>query len=106
MINELSLTDDAFRPKSYTVRIERGNFIEPCCIGYSSSESPRFALRLLFDKSPYPPRSEWKEPEGGPDGGQFWNHVEFVSRNSPDLIDKRKAMNDVSTGEWNNCIIL
>lgn len=27
--------------------------------------TPRFAIRLYFDKSPYPPRHEWKEPRGG-----------------------------------------
>ncbi|KAI1496189.1 hypothetical protein F5X99DRAFT_83935 [Biscogniauxia marginata] len=107
VINELSLTDDAFRPKSYTVRIEKGNFIEPCYIGCpsSSSEKPRFALRLLFDKSPYPPRSEWRKPEGGPDGGRFWDHVEFVSRTSPDLAKQGRAMNDVSSGGWNGCVV-
>lgn len=105
MINERSLTDDAFRPKSYTIRIEQGNFIEPCYIGYSSSDRPRFALCLLFDKSPYPPRSEWRKPEGGPDGGQFWDHVEFVSRTSPNLARQGRAMNDVSTSGWNGCVV-
>lgn len=57
--------------------------MEPCYVGISSSNEPEFLLRLVFDKSPYPPRSEWKKPEGGPDGGQFWDHKEFVSRRSP-----------------------
>jgi len=90
IINELGLKDDAFRPKSYTIRIEKGNFIEPCHIGSSSSHRPRFALRLVFDKSPYPPRSEWRRPEGGPDGGQFWDHKEFVGRSSPEWKSKEE----------------
>ncbi|KAI1098839.1 hypothetical protein F4804DRAFT_323625 [Jackrogersella minutella] len=105
IINELSLEDDAFQPKSFTVRIEKGNFIEPCYIGYPNSDKPRFALRLLFDRSPYPPRSEWKMPEGGPDGGQFWDHIEFVSRPSPDLSKRGRAMNNVTTGEQNGCAV-
>lgn len=34
IINELGLTDDAFQPKLYTIRIEKGNFIEPWCVGF------------------------------------------------------------------------
>ena len=104
-INERSLEDDAFQPKSYTVKIERGNFIEPCYIGYPNSERSRFALRLLFDKSPYPPRTEWKKPEGGPEDGQFWDHKEFVGRRSPDLIKQGRAMNDGSVRGWEGCVI-
>ncbi|KAI2465523.1 hypothetical protein F4781DRAFT_20980 [Annulohypoxylon bovei var. microspora] len=102
--NECSLTDDAFRPKSFTITIERGNFIEPSHVGYPSSNSSRFAFRLLFDKSPYPPRSEWRRPEDGPDDSQFWNHVEFVGRISPDLEKQGKAMNQESAG-WSECAV-
>ncbi|KAF3066461.1 hypothetical protein GL218_09007 [Daldinia childiae] len=105
MVNEKSLTDEAFYPKLYTVRIEKGNFVEPCYIGYPSSDKPRFALRLLFDKSPYPPRSGWKRPEEGPDGGQFWDHVEFVGRISPELVKKGAVMNNISTGWWGGCVV-
>ncbi|KAI8959227.1 hypothetical protein F5Y11DRAFT_333834 [Daldinia sp. FL1419] len=105
IINELSLTDEAFRPKSYTLRIERGNFIEPCYVGFPSADKPRFALRLIFNKSPYPPRPEWRKPDGGPDGGQFWDHVEFVARVSPELSNEGKAMNDISAGVWDGCTV-
>ncbi|KAI1165210.1 hypothetical protein F5B18DRAFT_670090 [Nemania serpens] len=50
LINKFA--DEAFQPKSYIVMIERGNFREPCSVGYASSDMPRFALRLVFDKSP------------------------------------------------------
>ncbi|KAI9770644.1 MAG: hypothetical protein M1839_003093 [Geoglossum umbratile] len=105
IINELGLIDDAFRPKSYTIRIEKGNFTEPCYIRFSSSHRPRFALRLVFDESPYPPRSEWREPEGGPDGGQFWDHKEFVGRSSPELEKQGRAMNDLPPAGWNTCAV-
>jgi hypothetical protein len=108
IINERSLTDDAFRPKSFTVTLEKGNFIEPCYIGYlsASSDKPRFALQLLFDHSPYPPRCEWKKPEGGPDGGQFFHHKQFVSRLSPDLDKRAKPMNDTSAGgQSGGCVV-
>ncbi|KAH0556557.1 hypothetical protein GP486_005584 [Trichoglossum hirsutum] len=105
MINELSLTDDAFRPKSYTVGIEKGNFIEPCYVGYSSSGRPRFALRLVFNESPYPPRPEWRNPERGVDEGQFWDHKEFVGRSSPELEKQGRAMNDLPPAGWNPCVV-
>ncbi|KAI1137503.1 hypothetical protein F5Y05DRAFT_414062 [Hypoxylon sp. FL0543] len=103
---ERCLTEDAFRSRTYTVKIEKGDFMLPCCIGYgSSSDQPRYALRLLFDISPYPPRSEWRKPEMGPDDCQFWDHREFVGRPAPDLRKRRRAMNDVSSSGWGECIV-
>ncbi|OTA58800.1 hypothetical protein K449DRAFT_467015 [Hypoxylon sp. EC38] len=106
MVNEHSLTDDAYRPKTFTIRIEKGNFVAPCIVGYPGSGMPRFALRLVFDKSPYPPRSEWKEPGRGAYGGQFWDHLEFVGRPSPDLEKGGRAMKDISSRGWNECVLL
>ncbi|KAI1388058.1 uncharacterized protein F4822DRAFT_301113 [Hypoxylon trugodes] len=103
LINEFSLMDVAFQPKTYTVRIEKGNFIEPCSINCGNWNGWRYELRLLFDKSPYPPRCQWKQPEGGPDGGQFWDHREFVGRHLEDLPTGGRAMNDISP--WNGCIV-
>ncbi|KAI0101712.1 hypothetical protein GGR51DRAFT_308931 [Nemania sp. FL0031] len=100
-----NLTDDAYRTKSYIVRIERGNFIQPCYAGYQNSDMQRYSLRLLFDKSPYPPRSEWKEPQGAPDEGQFWDHVEFVGREAPDSARRQRPMNDPSASGWNSCVV-
>ncbi|KAI0450202.1 hypothetical protein F5B21DRAFT_491615 [Xylaria acuta] len=100
-----NLTDDAYRTKSYTVRIERGNFIQPCYIGDQNLDTPRYSLRLLFDKSPYPPRSEWESPQGAPDEGRFWDHVEFVGRAAPDSARRQTPMNDPSASSWNSCIV-
>jgi hypothetical protein len=105
MITELALTDDAFRPEQYTIRIEKGNFIEPCYVGSSSSYRPRFALRLVFDKPPYPPRSKGRKPEQGPDDSQFWHHKEFVGRSSPELETQGRAMNDLPSAGWNACAV-
>ncbi len=80
--NEASLTDDAFRPKTYTVRLETGNFLAAV---EESEFTTRHALRLVFDPSPYPPRSEWKEPEGGPDANRPWEWTKFYGRESPEL---------------------
>ncbi|KAJ8121920.1 hypothetical protein O1611_g9976 [Lasiodiplodia mahajangana] len=100
-----NLTGDAYQPKSYNVRIERGNFIQPCYAGYQNSDMERYSLRLLFDKSPYPPRSEWRDPQGAPDEGKFWDLVEFVGRAAPDSAKRQRPMNDPSASSWNSCVI-
>ncbi|RYP10458.1 hypothetical protein DL764_000641 [Monosporascus ibericus] len=87
-INEHQLTEDAFVPKTYRVTLERGEFRSREDLSrLSASEMPlwadRFALRLLFDKSPYPPRQEWKQPEGMPDANKVWEWKEFCGRRFP-----------------------
>lgn len=87
-VNESLLTDEAFLPKRYTIRLEKGNFLWPYDAMKPESENkatPRFALRLTFDKSPYPPRNEWKEPGGAPDATRMWEWKEFCGRQSPEL---------------------
>ncbi|KAI1460603.1 hypothetical protein F4805DRAFT_369147 [Annulohypoxylon moriforme] len=103
LVNEGSLTDDAFRTRQFTVRFEKGNFLEPVCT--DPNLDWRYELRLLFDKSPYPPRSQWKEPEQGPDSCQFWDMIEFVSRHVPGLEKQGKAMNIASTGVLSGCSV-
>lgn len=104
-LNECSLSDDAFRPKSFTIRIEKGDFTEPIWVGSKDSYRPRYEIRLLFDKSPYPPRAEWKKPEGGPDSNNFWDNIEFVGRRAEELDNKRTAMNDVTPTGWGSCVV-
>jgi hypothetical protein len=105
IVNEGSLTDDAFRPKSFNVRIEQGNFATPAGIGSEFSRlypSPdlRWAMRLIFDPSPYPPESEWKNSRGN----HFWDFKEFVGRLSDELEKQGRAMNDPST-PGNTCTV-
>ncbi|KAJ4145454.1 hypothetical protein LMH87_004304 [Akanthomyces muscarius] len=79
LVNEYSLTDEAYKTKSYTVRVEKGRFMEPCRVGYADESAKKFNLRLVFDPSPYPPKSEWKSLERGVEDGHFWNHTQFVA---------------------------
>ncbi|PNY24992.1 Uncharacterized protein TCAP_05076 [Tolypocladium capitatum] len=79
-INEALLTDDAFLPKTYLISLERGVFLAPFDAQATDNHHPytaRFAYRLSFDKSPYPPREEWREPEGAPDAIRFWEWKQF-----------------------------
>lgn len=86
-INESLLTDDAFLPKMYTVRLEVGNFLTPYDLMLPEEDqyTPRIALRLAFDQSPYPPRHEWKKPGGAPDAMKMWKWKDFCGRQSPEL---------------------
>ncbi|KAI9811417.1 MAG: hypothetical protein M1826_003181 [Phylliscum demangeonii] len=38
-MNESLLTDDAFLPKTYTVRLEKGNFLTPCDARFPEKEN-------------------------------------------------------------------
>lgn len=82
LVNEHSLTDEAFKTKSFTVRVEKGRFIEPSRVGFAATFAKRFDLRLVFEPSPYPPKSEWKSLERGVEDGQFWDHKQFVAHSS------------------------
>ena len=86
-LNESLLTDEAFKPKTFSVMLEKGNFLTPQDEMLSAEDkyTPRFAFRPEFDRSPYPPRSEWKEPQGAPDAMKMWEWKDFVGRKSPEL---------------------
>lgn len=66
-VNEANLIDAAFRPKIYKVELAKGRFTIPDWLhweGQTSSppqDDPEiwFGLRVVFDKSPYPPLEEW-----------------------------------------------
>ncbi|KAK2871626.1 hypothetical protein FQN49_002998 [Arthroderma sp. PD_2] len=64
--NEHYLIDDAFLPKTYNIRLEKGKFIAPLDRsddGTIPYNMPTYTVRLVFDKSPYPMRHQWKDPE-------------------------------------------
>lgn len=72
--------DIAFRPKTYTLRLDLGRFILPWGDDQGGPlEFPyayEYGLRLVFDKSPYPPPPEWERPD---QSGYIWRWREFVS---------------------------
>lgn len=51
------LRDSAFQPKTYTIGLEKGIFRTPCYAIHPERYpyTDKYALRLVFDKSPYPP---------------------------------------------------
>jgi hypothetical protein len=92
MVNAGSLTDEAFRPKKFTVRIEQGKFDEPAHVIFGNDSIPKYltwSRRLVFNISPYPPSSEWKETRWKSRSGlSYWDCKEFVSK-SPEMEESR-----------------
>ncbi|KAI1115298.1 hypothetical protein F5Y14DRAFT_410830 [Nemania sp. NC0429] len=83
-INEQLLNDEAFLPKTYKIKLEKGDFVSASDRTWKpaevlSDDVPKFALRLTFDVSPYPPREQWKSSKGAPDAIKFWEWTEFVA---------------------------
>ncbi|OOF93086.1 hypothetical protein ASPCADRAFT_132800 [Aspergillus carbonarius ITEM 5010] len=86
MLNEGTLTAQAFRPKTFQIRLEHGRFFtqwETQRTGVPRWSHP-YAWRLVFDRSPYPPREEWTMAwgDGMLDFQRFWERTEFCGRNS------------------------
>ncbi|KAG9197689.1 hypothetical protein G6514_001158 [Epicoccum nigrum] len=88
------LHSPAFLPKTFTITISRGRYIEPwqhfikkpypLFQGEADRFPPRrYASKLTFDVSPYPPRGEWAEGfaaglEQSLDFHRHWEKKEFV----------------------------
>ncbi|GKZ20047.1 hypothetical protein AbraIFM66951_001639 [Aspergillus brasiliensis] len=88
ILNEENLIDAAFLPKRYSVRLEKGSFKT----AFERTAGPAvrpwrqsYAYQLVFDKSPYPPLNEWKDPEEAPEPPflPFEEWREFCSRALP-----------------------
>ncbi|KAI1843494.1 hypothetical protein JX266_010320 [Neoarthrinium moseri] len=88
LLNEQALTSAAFQPKTYTIRLEEGRFDEPATPWVNSPpflhRPPKFALRLSFDKSPFPPLEEWREEaKFAAEQCRFWEYKEFADKEVP-----------------------
>lgn len=109
------LKDEAFAPKTYSITLEKGRFIEPWRAYYKKPylllEKPwfrtrpdRFASRLAFDrKSPYPPLEEWRRETIEKNAlasylnhNQFWEYREFVRHLIPRAEETWAETLDVS----------
>ncbi|KAI5920745.1 hypothetical protein F4810DRAFT_405874 [Camillea tinctor] len=74
-INEDYVMDEAFLPKNYTIRLEKGRF--SVTDGYTSS----YGLRLLFDKSPAPPPELWKQRRAAAENLGFHELLDYYGDN-------------------------
>ncbi|RDK38958.1 hypothetical protein M752DRAFT_329516 [Aspergillus phoenicis ATCC 13157] len=87
ILNEENLINAAFLPKRYSVRLEKGSFktaFERAAVPVRPWRQS-YAYQLVFDKSPYPPLNEWKDPEEAPEPPflPFEEWREFCSRALP-----------------------
>lgn len=62
-LNDFYLRDEAFVPKKFSARLERGCFDTAMeeKLGAVPRWAPKYKYRFVFDKSPYPQAQEWKE---------------------------------------------
>jgi hypothetical protein len=77
-------TADVLRPRLFHVRLEEGKFPLPEDLSWTgpSAKTP-YTKQLVFNSSPYPPESEWKESWvefwKDPDTKNFWDQTTFVN---------------------------
>lgn len=83
--------EDAFQAKNYTIRLEYGRFDQPNAVRcFSSSRpflyrGPKYALRLVFDKSPFPGPGEYKQVGSySAEEFRFWEYKAFVDKEVPE----------------------
>lgn len=96
--NESLLIDDAFLPKTYTITLEKGFFKTPYDV-IEDEYTQRYALRLVWEPSPYPPREEWKGAQPYSEALKFWEYKIFCGRSSEEL---RKLANG---RWWESCVV-
>ncbi|RAL12016.1 uncharacterized protein BO97DRAFT_414596 [Aspergillus homomorphus CBS 101889] len=85
-INEALLTEKAFKPKVYKVRVERGSFLtqHDRTGDLQRGDRPRYAMQLAFDTSPYPQPEQWKEMTSSLQAHRMWEWDEFCSHQLPE----------------------
>ncbi|KXL51596.1 MAG: hypothetical protein FE78DRAFT_26351 [Acidomyces sp. 'richmondensis'] len=94
--NERHLSEAAFTPRTFTIIVERGNFMPKPLVGIAEGDfRHRYGLRLLFDKSPFPSREGFKTPDKSPVSGFKFDEMDmFVASRLPQSETREKAMND------------
>lgn len=107
MLNEYHVRETAFGSKNFTVRIEKGAFLEQQHKRLARGSIPplaRYSWRLVFDKSPMPPYGDWKEESlRYVEYAQLWDCTEFV--NHP-ILRRPGARSQYGQAQTRQCIIL
>ncbi|KAL1880098.1 hypothetical protein Daus18300_001461 [Diaporthe australafricana] len=86
--NEVHITDAAFRSRIYKVQLTKKMFPMADLSMYElrsatppPDKSSGYGLRIVFDKSPYPPVEEWRQNTGGmwnmAQKRRFWGYRDF-----------------------------
>lgn len=108
------LLPTAYRPKSFTATLEKGNFLPASRTGHDAKAvMQQYGLRLLFDRSPYPAYEDWNTafpndvPPVGPVDREQAPMVEFVARELPrESFSGTAAMNNQTSAKaWGSCTV-
>ncbi|GKZ37598.1 hypothetical protein AbraIFM66950_009215 [Aspergillus brasiliensis] len=79
-VNEDWLNEEAFRAKTYRISLEHGRFRNQFDVKHNVRNGARYALRIVFDPSPFPPGEEWNHESSGPHVMRLWECTEFNAR--------------------------
>ncbi|KAK7698394.1 hypothetical protein SLS64_012642 [Diaporthe eres] len=86
--NEVHITYAAFRARTYQVQLAKKTFAMADLTMFElrsatppPDENSCFGIRIVFDKSPYPPVEEWRQDTGtmwiGAQSYNFWEFRDF-----------------------------
>jgi hypothetical protein len=99
-------TEDAYRPQTYTVRLESGHFALPFMVEhYHQTRFPgnaEYALRLVFDKSPYHQRIQDNCPWSGRNSTE---EVAYYRAEYKEFVSHPIEGSDRSSWEISRCIV-
>lgn len=106
LLNEYYVRGTAFGSRTFTIRMEKGAFLDQQHKRLAGSLPPLgwYSWRLVFDKSPMPPYADWKK-EGlrCAEYAQSWDCTEFVNH----LILRRpEAQSQYVRAQTRQCIFL
>ncbi|PYH65815.1 uncharacterized protein BO88DRAFT_469986 [Aspergillus vadensis CBS 113365] len=79
-VNESWLNEGAFCAKTYHITIEHGRFRNQFDVKHKVLDGSLYALRIVFDPSPFPPDEEWNDESYGPHAMRLWECTEFNAR--------------------------
>jgi hypothetical protein len=101
--SETNITDAAVRASTCKVQLTKKNFAMSGLSMYElrsavpPERSSCYGLRIVFDKSPYPPPGEWRQDTGGmwdeAEEHKFWEYWDFYreSEKSIELVRGNEA---------------
>ncbi|KAM5436549.1 hypothetical protein MferCBS31731_005827 [Microsporum ferrugineum] len=95
-INGGRLEDNAFILRTFHVRLEKGSFIPitNICDGKVYQFTKRYALRLAFDKTPFPPSAVWKR------GWQPWTRDPGIDDWTALYVEPIELVTDMEIWNW------
>lgn len=68
----------------YHITLEHGRFRNQFDVNHKILDGSLYALRIVFDPSPFPPEEKWNNESCGPHVMRLWECTEFNARRYPE----------------------